>query len=634
MPRARRRLAPSSTIVALALALAGCKKDDAPASAETTPAAADAKTDADAPPASDAAQSGEDAPVAPADGTVVAPALPEIELAAELDPLLDLVPKDAKFWAVCRDPGALLSLVHPFALASTRVFADHVADPKEREEITAGLAKYAEVRSALAEPEYHLDRGVALVESGGEPIFIHAADDPKAFGSLLAKVTGEPDGSTCAAIAAAPGWSACAETAEALAGYTPGKSAAERRREMGSDLPGVDLERANVVSRVADPKLPLVVETPPGLLQVSFGGITMPPEVGEVFAPGPAPALGLLGSEPAFIWTSLSVDAMKTKIGAAPQFGPIVGALTGEAFIGILDSPPGLAVLGGVKDPAPIAGLLSIAALQLDQIPSTLPDGSKLKAALESVELDGAKTQALHVTLTPSAQGSAMYGSLGLKPEGWAFASGKYAGAIFGIDLAALQAFATDTPTGPSAETIAALPPALGRALLAGEVVHAAHLPLDGLATISEADLAMMGGTTTPGLEGAPFDPAQMMRSLPKVMAPLSSLSTFGVVSEGKHVQHVAITVFGDARSPDGKEALQVLEQLLDGKDPAPLYAALVAAHGDSARGPTYRARTGGMKSGTLVSVALLGVLAAIAIPAFTKYIERSKAAGAAPPPP
>ena len=31
MPRARRRLAPPSTIVALALALAGCKKDDAPA---------------------------------------------------------------------------------------------------------------------------------------------------------------------------------------------------------------------------------------------------------------------------------------------------------------------------------------------------------------------------------------------------------------------------------------------------------------------------------------------------------------------------------------------------------------------------------------------------------------------------
>lgn len=627
MPTRRRRSGSLSFLVTLALVAGGCKKDPEPNTEPTPAATATAEKDLAQPSEATAPSPTDPEPTATA---AASPTLPPVAYAVGLDPLLDLVPAGSAQFGVVRDPEALLSLSHPFAISVMQVLAEEL----DREEMTGALARYAEFRTALVAPELQLQKGIAVVEVGGAPVLIYAASTPTALTSIVAKLSGEADDSHCAAIGEAPGYVACAQSEATLSAYAPGKKAAELRKEAAAGLPGVDLERANVLALVSGSHLPIAIETPPGLLQASFG---LPPPASESaksFAPAKAPALGLAASTPAFLWLNLSVDTVKERYaaGAPPFAANLLDTLTGEVFLGSIDSPPGLAMLAGVRDPAPIAGLMGLASAQLDQIPKELPDGSKLEVALESIDLDGVKTQALHATLTPSASSGTFYRALGLKTEAWAFAAGKYAGAVFGVDKAGLDTLVARTLTGPNAEAIAAVPPALGRALLDGSVSFAIHMPFDGLATMSKEDLAGLSGAQ-PALEGAPLDPAQMMRALPKLSAPLSSISQWTSVHEDQVVGTLALSVFGDARSPDGKAALEVLDRILEGKDAPPLYAALAAAHGSSPRGRIYKARTGELGSDTLVSVALVGVMAAIAIPAFQKYIERSKAAAAAVPP-
>lgn len=628
MPTRRGDLASSSMIVAFALALQGCKKDE-PAPSEAAPSPeAPAKADAEVP-----ARPVEAAP--PSSGEP--PSLPEplaVAYPIGLDPLLDLVPAGAQQFGIVRDPEAMLALAHPFAISIMGVLADAMPEADDRAEIAAASTKYAELRTALAGPELQLAKGMAIVEVGGDPVLVYAATTPTALTSIVAKTAGETDDSKCAAVAEAPGYVACAKSATTLAAYVPGKKAADLRANAAAGLPGVDLERANVLGIVSSDHVPFAIETPPGLFQLALGVPSAALEAQALLVPAPAPALELLGPDPAFLWMNVSADAVKAQAGGAPAFVTnLIGTFTGELLIGSLAQPRGVAVLAGVRDPAPVVGLFSLASLQLEAIPKELPDGSKVAFTLESIELDGAKTQALHGVLTPSAQASALYGALGIKTEGWAFAAGKYAGAVFGWEQSSLETIAKHDAPGPSSETLAALPAALGRALIDGHAAMAMHVPVDGLATVDADELLALSGAEAmpPGADPS-MDPAQMTRHMTRMTAPLSSFTQWVTIRDGIIVGNVAISVFGDARSEDGKAALDTLEQILAGKDAGPLYAALAKAHGSSPRGPSYSARTGELGSSALVSAALIGVLAAIAIPAFQKYIERSKAA--APPAP
>jgi hypothetical protein len=633
MPTRRGALAPPCTIVALALALHGCKKDE-PAPGEAAPATATSpetatKAEGEAPdrPAEAGTPPSGDPPTMPVPLAV--------EYPIALDPLLDLVPAGAQQFGIVRDPEAMLALAHPFAISVMSVLAEAMPEADDRAEIAAASTKYAELRTALAGPELQLGKGMAIVDVGGDPVLVYAATSPTALTSIVAKMAGETDESQCAAVAAAPGYVACAKSAATLAAYLPGMKAAELRADAAAGLPGVDLERANVLGIVSSAHVPFAIETPPGLFQLAVGVPSAALEAQALLVPAPAPALGLLGSDPAFLWMNVSADAVKAQAGGAPAFVTnLIGTFTGEVLVGSLAQSRGVAVLAGVRDPAPVAGLFSLASLQLEALPKELPDGSKLAVTLESIELDGAKTQALHAVLTPSTEASALYGALGMKTEGWAFSAGKYAGAVFGGERDVLEAIATHAAPGPSATTLSALPAALSQAIIDGHAAMAMHTPLDGLASVDgEELLALSGAKAAPTVADAPMDPAQMMRHFTRITAPLSSFSQWVTIRDGIIVGNFAVSVFGDARSEDGKAALDALEQILAGKDAKPLYAALAAAHGGSPRGPSYSARAGELGSSALVSAALVGVLAAIAIPAFQKYIERSKAAAGTTPP-
>ncbi|MEM6991173.1 MAG: hypothetical protein AAF721_11765, partial [Myxococcota bacterium] len=314
--------------------------------------------------------------------------------------------------------------------------------------------------------------------------------------------------------------------------------------------------------------------------------------------------------------------------GTPPFAGPAVNALTGEILVANAHDASGLAMLLGVADQAPIAGLITLASTQLDKIPKVLPDGSAVSVALESVEIGGTKTQALHARVTPSATSAASYEAMNLEPEGWLFGAGPYAGVVFGTDKAGLDRLVSATPKGPSAAFAATLPPSLAAALESGTVAGAAHMPFDGVGVLLGKDMNEEALAQLPaGVLGAGVNLKEILRNVGTTLAPLSAFSQWMQIHDGQAVGHVVITVFGDGRTEEGKAALGVLDELLAGGEAASTYAAFADAHGGSARAHGYEVRAGRATDGALVSTALLGVFAAIAVPAFTKYIERSKAA-------
>jgi hypothetical protein len=176
---------------------------------------------------------------------------------------------------------------------------------------------------------------------------------------------------------------------------------------------------------------------------------------------------------------------------------------------------------------------------------------------------------------------------------------------------------------------IASLPAALGRALLAGRVAMATHIPLDGLAGVGAPDLVKTSlAEAPPEARRAIPDPEAFASGLQDVMAPLSSLSMWLELEGSTPVAHVALAVFGDDRSPDGKAARDAIEQVAEGKDASIVYASLATDHGATARGPAYKARAGEPDDASMTAAAIAGIGAAIAIPAFVKYMDQAEAAG------
>ncbi len=611
-----------SGLLSAALLLSGCKSegDAKPAEKPADPVAAGDSGEPDVAPTPE----------------VVTPPTDVAAGAASVDALLNLVPKGSAGFVILKDPAALLSLVHPFVHSALGTLPKFATDPDDRATLTNAAKKYKELRAALLGADVHLDKGMVAFETGGSPAFIYAAAEVTTLPTIVADLVDEPakDGSNCTPLTAAPGYFFCSETEAAASAYAPGNEAEQLRKDVATRLPGVDLTNANMVAFVESAGIPLVVETPPGTLQIIFGTPDLPTQAMGFASGGTAPALGMLGAGAAFAWGHVDVAPLKAVLPPDPPFlRPTVEAMTGELLVANLQVSRGLALLAGVKDQAPITGLLALGALQLDTVPPTLTDGSKLEVEAKSIELAGKPSQVVHGRVTPTPESAPMYSAMNLEPEGWAYGAGAYAGLLLGVDEKGLTKLAAATPTGPSAELLATVPPSLGTALTAKRVALAVHAPFDGLGPALTKGLAGVSADQLPFAQGSSdFDVVQAMKSLGTSLAPLSALSQWIELHDERVVGYLSLRVFGDARSDAGRAELAAIDHLLAGKDAAATYAALAGAHGESPRGHTYKVRAGTQSDGTLVSVALLGVMAAIAVPAFTKYLERSKAAAAANP--
>lgn len=579
---------------------------------------------------------------------VASMAEPETSYPVALDPLLELVPAGSRSFVVVRDLDDLLALADG-ALApvdpAMRAFAA-AAGGDAADDVAQGLDGYATLAAGLRGGGFDLGKGLVVADVEGDGVVIYGTTKPDALPTLLRALgaSGDDMPDECAAVEGAPGHAACAEDAETLAKYAPGKDAAAVRARLAERLDAPDVERANVLAYVGkddDPekRVAFTMVTSPGLVQFTMGLVDAPEELGRVLGSGPAPALGLMAPGSSFYWGKLDPTRITEQAKEQPFIvRNVLGTLTGEVVLGMLAEPPALVLLAGVSDPAPMGGLVALAGMQAGELPKTLADGSALAVATETLTLGGKATQVLHATLTPAGDGAALIGKMGLVPEAWLFAAGGYAGVVLGGGKAAVEAIAAHPGGGMSPEAARALPKPLAQALVDGTVSLAMHLSVDGLQSPQVAESFEAVAKEIPGAELPPgITPAQVMTLARSVMAPVSGLSVWMGPPKGHLVVHVAISLLGDPRTEEGKAAMAAMATVAGGGDPATAYGALADRFGSSERSTAYQARAGTHNDGALASVALLGALAAVAIPAVLKYQAKAAALRgpqAAPPAP
>ncbi|MCR9166291.1 MAG: hypothetical protein ACE37F_00025 [Nannocystaceae bacterium] len=550
-----------------------------------------------------------------------------VEYAAALEPLLDLVPGEDDHFIALRDADALLRLFDAFVGVATPSVLERFSDDADVKEARVVLEEVAKLRDALIAAKVDLDKGVLFLEGPGAIVYGVASDDPSAI-KVAMKAVGVKDDDlppTCVAPAAMPGYAACGEDEAVLKALTPGKHGAAYAAAYGERLTGFDLDRGNAFFRLEGPSGPVVgaVATPPGRLHLAVSLADVGQELGKYVEAGVPQSLGLLSPGAAFVWTKVQLSAFEQQIQSAP--GPVqnvAATLTGEVVAGGIRQSAG-GVLVGVDDPFPASGLVSLASLQTDMIKSQLPENSEVK--VEGVEAGGTTTQALHVTFGLDAAGKTMVDTLKLEPSAWGFSAGKYAGFVIGGTDDAVKAVASYEP---KAAPLSGVPENLAAAMRSGDVALAVYLPFDALQAATIRSTLMDAIASAPGPKLA--DP-KIIEAAYDAASPLSSLSMWLTHPANERVLHLSIESFGDATTPEGKDALEALGKVIAGADPKATYAALAAEHASSPRAHRYRVRAGDIEGGVgpaaMSASFLLGAVAGISVPAFTKYIDRSRAA-------
>ena len=612
------RIVASALSLSLALAPA-CKKEEA------APPTAAAPTSAPTPTTD---------PAKPTSSDPIAKPEPPKPSKSELDPLLELLPTGAKEFVIVRDPKALIEGIAWFLAgerdAMGRLEAAKIdgykADP-ERDRI---LRDFDTIAAAILGSVVQLDRGIVVFEQGGETITLVASPDATVIPALVAKARGvtETDAVHCKPAPGQAGWVGCAAKEAAVDAYVAGKTASDRRKQLLGELAGGELDRANVIVRAEGnggaPATTIAVETAPGEIELHIGQPIFA-TLDDKLAAGPAPALGLVSPAASFAWARLSPELVaKSSKDAPPPFGGAVATATGELLLAWIDKA-GVVALAGVNDPSPITGLFPFIGLAKDQIPKKLPDGSGLTVEVRDVDHGDGKTHpTVLAKLDPSAELRKNLDAMGLAPEAVAFAAGGYAALVLGGGEAAIPSIARYSGAAASTATTGALPLGLQRALADKRVLAILHVTLDGLQSSavrqSLGDFAKIQPT-----EGV--DAAKVIDVALDVLAPLSSVSLWLTHDGTAHAMHVAVRSFDDPASDEGKEARAAMLAVgSDTKDAATAYGELASHWPDSPRKPSYEARAGtGASVGQAASSAfLIGIAAAIAIPAFVKYRERA----------
>ncbi|MBK6923533.1 MAG: hypothetical protein IPH07_39460 [Deltaproteobacteria bacterium] len=639
-----RRVTALSTILALCLGPA-CKQDTPAAGGEAkTDAKTDAKGDAKADTKLAAGDAKADAKPTPTgvDATPVAAVprtqTPEPSYTAELDALLELVPAGAKYFAVVRDPGEFIDgfgwLIAEQKDMWTRVL-DATKDPAKPDG-DAGmrrvLTEYELVQTAFGTAGVHLDRGLVIIGGDGEDdkptIAVLAADDAEAVPKMLRALSTKPDeeDTKCKTLDVA-GMVACSSNAEALAAYAPGKDAKGARASIEAHLDTADVAHGNVVALVPSKDGPLAfsVLTAPGVVQFDLR-LPQGKEFAAVDAPGPANTLALLSPGSSFMWTRLDAAALAKQAASAPAMvANMVKALSGEFLVASPGKLGGVSLLVGITDKTPIAGLIPMAGLAADKIPP-LPDGSTVALKIEDIDDGGgSKQQVLRAIVTPGTE-LAKIKDAGLVPEVVSFVTSQYAAVSFGTGVGIVPDIARAELSGPSEALLAELPSELSKALKDSTASMVMHVELDGLhgPKLREQLAASLAGVPAAG----PMPSSEAAGIALRSASPLSSFSMWNTAADDGMVMHFAMRSFGDPASDEGRAAQAARLDVDAGrKDHATAYGALVTAYPDSSRIASYRARAGMTEGGTTTGAAMVGMLTAIAVPAFQQYIARSKAA-------
>lgn len=640
MSRLRSWLAAS---LSLTLASGGCSKtEEAPPAqgAPTTPAG-------EAPKAGEAPEAG--TPPAPAPTPAPAPAgegslattvaamiETETSYPAALDPLLDLVPAGSPVMVVVRDLDDLLALTSTTlgALDAPMRAMAKAAGGDASTEVAQVLDGHRTLKAAFGGPDLTVDAGLVVASVGGKGVVIYGTSKPDALPTLLRSMGAEGDDmpDECKAVDGVAGYGVCAADAATLAAYAPGKAAAALRATLSERLGSRAVERANVLAHVAQDPSPsdhvtFAVATTPGLVHFTAGLTRAPDELGRFLGTGPSPSLGLLAPGSGFYWGKLDPAALAASPTASEPFvGNVIKTLTGEMMLGALADPSAVVMLAGVTDPAPAAGLVALAGMQAGSLPKTLPDGTGLEVAMETLTVAGKSAQALHATLTPKGEQAELFKTMGIAPEGWLFSAGGYAGVVFGAGKGAVEKIAAHPGSGMSPEAVRMLPKPLAEGLVDGEVALAIHLPIDGLQSPRMIETFEKVAAQIPTDDLPPgVSPAQVMSLARAAIAPVSGLSVWMAPPKDRFTIDVALSLLGDARTEEGKAVLDAMTRVAAGGDAAAAWGELATRFPTSDRLVAYQARAGTRADASLASVAVLGVLGAAA--AFSLFATRSVAA-------
>ncbi|MCA9706559.1 MAG: hypothetical protein KDK70_11970, partial [Myxococcales bacterium] len=626
----------------LALGAAGCNKetgegDTAPAPSEPALApqgegSADADAKAKAEPGEPSTPTTPATPTAAASPAALAATVEsmleaEFHYPASLDPLLDLLPAGAEDVVVVRDVDGLLAMADAMLQAvdpTMRSIAAAAGGDAPRK-VDAVLSGYRSLQTGLRGSDFALGEGLAVARVGSDTVVIYGTSRPDALPSLLRSLGAEGDDlpDACTAIEGAPGHAVCAAEPATLAAYTPGKDAAGARARLAERLGTEDVERANVLATVmgtgksAGEQVAFTVATSPGLAHFTMGLEGVPEEVGALLGSGPSPALGLTSPGGGFYWLKLDPASIAEK--AKDQefiVRNVLGALTGELLLGSVASSDALVMLAGIDDPGPVAGLIAMASLALDRIPKTLPDGSGLEVGVESISVAGKSAQVLHAKLTPAGKSSELLAKTGLRPEAWVFAAGGYAGVVLGGDASTIETIASYGGGAMSPEGIQTLPKPLARSIADGQVSVVMHVPIDGMQSPQVGESFEAVAKDLPADDLPPgMTPSQILTLVRSVTAPVSGISMWMAPPKDRMVFHLALSLMGDGRTEQGRAELAAMAAVAGGSDPAAAYGELASRFASSPRAVAYQARAGTRTDGALTSAAMLGVVAAVAIP-------------------
>lgn len=498
----------------------------------------------------------------------------------------------------------------------------------EREEFEEFRAHASQAMSAIAAAEFDWSAGMVVSGEKDDGVVLFKAKLDK-LGAIA--VAFEEDASDvtehCAQWKEDPSWIACGDSADKAASHVSGKQGAALLTTLKSKLPGVDIDNANGV--LFAEKVYATLSSDPGLHEIAAHVEEKElDKLRTVMGKGQAKALRFAEPGDSFMWAQIDMEGAAKEAGGIP--GPakqIVGAFNGEFFFGALSKPSSLVLMLGVSDPYPIRSGLDLAWTQKDQIPTSIPgvDGVTLEFAEEELKLGDETFRVLEIKA--GGEQIVAMGPTPLKPVVGAYVGGGYATTGFGLDAEAGKQLAKHKGEGPSDELLASLPRNLATDLKAGEVGFVAHQSMDAFFSQAFQDFMRKSWDEVDLPDKPAFD---MVLPVFQLFAHWSETSMWLSHGDTTPVFHYAIRNFGDMKTEEGKAAFASIEAIAGGAKPSEAYGELAKKYGSSFRAHAYKARAATEIDGAnLGGLAAVGILAAIAIPAFARYQREASAAHA-----
>jgi hypothetical protein len=505
------------------------------------------------------------------------------------DPLLNLVPKGDRTFVAIRDPKRAIAALRLL----TAVQGDGLVTLLQGFGLDETQAKLAAdtligITGVLDGTPIQLDEGIVVLPEQGSGALVYASTEPdalpKAVGAALKTET------KCGPLEA--GFVVCGE-GDTAPSFAPAKAAEKRKKEVASGLVGLSLDRALIAGRVKLPTGEVVsMSVEPYAGQAVFN-FTLPPQVAGARQLGPRdPALlGLFDVGSAFAWGNVGEQGLARMTKRVPPLAAgAMASLSGEFVFGTAGATPGFLAALGVKDPGPLRSTLALLQGQVNDLPETLPDGTKVMVESRELKLESGPLATIYGSVEQNEALQPLRNA-GMRPDAYLFVADRFAGAHLGGTEDAIKALATDTDVGPPKELLDSLPEAAVADLAATKVSFLAHLPLDGIST--DAFREQIDAVVTSVGKGSAVDAKVLLDGLVRALAPLSSI-TIWVRHEGPSMTlRIAVQPFGSMATEEGKEASAAVSEFLAGKSAQDVFGALASAHGESKRFSSYEIRAG-----------------------------------------